>query len=1152
MADLDVTYQMKSDIEHVLTAPDTYIGSVEIAAETKWVFNSEAHAIEQATVEFLPGLLKLFDEAVVNCRDHVIRTKTAGAEHLVTRIEVTIAEDGTITLLNDGNGIDVAKHPTHDLWIPEMVFGHLRTSTNYNREEKRIVGGKNGYGVKVIFIWSADATVETVDHTRGLKYVQQFSNNLDVIHPPKITKAKSAKPYTKITFLPDYARFGLPAGLSDGMRAVMHRRVYDIAAVTDPSVKVKLNGVLLPVRQFHQYVDLYVGPKSTTPRAYEQPNARWEYAVALTPNEEFVHVSFVNGIHTPKGGKHIDYILGQITRKLIEYIDKKKKVRVSPSAIKEQLVLFLRCDLENPTFQGQAKEEMSSPYASFGSRCEVSDKFVEKLANMGVMTRACAINTVKQHKAVERNDGAKTRHVTGVPKLKDAEFAGTAKSHLTTFIITEGDSALASLTSGMTSEDRETFGIWPARGKLLNVRNVVHAKLAGNETYADLKKILGLEANRAYATQEEVDKHLRYSRVRFLTDQDLDGTHIKGLFVNFFHALWPQLAALPGFLGYMNTPIVTATKRNVEHSFYHMSQYHTWQQAEPAAHTWAIKYYKGLGTSSKKEFQRYMRERNFKLFAHTGAASNDAIDMAFNGKRAADRKKWLSNPDEAKEQFVDPELALVPYEEFVNKDLILFSIYNNERNIANVVDGLKTSLRKIVHDAFRRNLTKEIKVAQFSGSVSEHTHYRHGEEALNKSIISLNQTFLGSSNVNLLQPSGQFGTRMMGGSDAAAPRYIFTSLAAHTRLIFPARDDPVLAYQTEDQDVVEPVVFAPIIPTVLVNGSHGIGTGHSSDVPCYNKYQVMDAVAAMLRGETYATPFLPFYETFRGNILPLNANTFLVKGCYVETGPDALIVTELPVGTWTQPYFEWLQKTIALTSDEKEKNPLKEAVKNVVDKSTDEVVEIHVTFHKGKLAELSAQSTGEGTCANAVEKLLHLTDQISTGNMTLFDSNERLRRYDTVQDILQDFFVFRYDVYGKRKVHEVASLKDQASLVGNKLRYIEATLTDRIDLRRKTPEQIEAMLEGDRFDKVEGTYRYLTNLPMDAVSEAKVARLQQEHKALGEQLAATELETVEHAWLAELDALRALFVEEDAARDLAAAATATAPKKVTKKRAPKR
>jgi DNA topoisomerase-2 len=191
--DLSKQYQKKTDKQHILDNPDTYIGSIENVDETLWVFNDASAKIVSSKIHYIPGLYKLMDEAIVNCRDHVIRMiqkhKVDESSKLVSYINVDIGIDGTITMENDGNGIDVAKHPEYNVWIPQMIFGELRTSTNYDKDEKRIVGGKNGFGFKLVLIWSSSGSIETVDHVRGLKYCQTFDQNLDVISEPVITKS---------------------------------------------------------------------------------------------------------------------------------------------------------------------------------------------------------------------------------------------------------------------------------------------------------------------------------------------------------------------------------------------------------------------------------------------------------------------------------------------------------------------------------------------------------------------------------------------------------------------------------------------------------------------------------------------------------------------------------------------------------------------------------------------------------------------------------------------------------------------------------------------------------------------------------------------------------------------------------------------------
>jgi DNA topoisomerase-2 len=753
-------YQQKSDKQHILDNPDTYTGSMEHVDTLMWILDDTNEKIIEKNINYIPGLFKLFDEGVVNCRDHVIRMQQAINDKKentlpVTYIDISISEDGTITMINDGNGIDIAKHPEYNIWIPELIFGHLRTSTNYDKTEKKIVGGKNGFGFKLVLIWSIFGSVETIDHVRGLKYYQEFKNNLDIIEKPVITKCKT-KPYTKIVFKPDYKRLGLD-NLTPDIIALLKKRVYDVGAITDKAIKVKYNSQLIPVKNFQQYIDFYIGQEK---RVYEQDGERWEYAVSISPNHEFNQISFVNGIYTGKGGKHVEYILNQITRKMVDYIDKKKKVKVNPNSIKEQLILFLRCDIENPAFDSQTKDFMNTPQTKFGSACVVSEKFIEKIAKMGVMDAACAITEVKENKASKKTDGSKSKNIRGIPKLTDANFAGTERSKECSIIFCEGDSAKAGIISGLSSEDRNTIGVYPLKGKVMNVRGEIVKKINENKEIAEIKKILGLESGKDYKDINDIHKYLRYSKVLFLTDQDLDGSHIKGLCINLFQCEWPSLTRIEGFIGFMNTPILKARKSNQEKIFYNEGEYEKWKNDANLQNEngWKIKYYKGLGTSTGKEFKEYFQSKKLVAFKHTGLKSDDTIDMIFNKKRADDRKEWLENYD--RNSYLDTSNSLIDYEDFIHKEFIHFSKYDCDRSIPNLMDGLKISLRKILYAAFKKNLHTEIKVAQFTGYVSEQSCYHHGEASLNQAIVGMAQNFVGSNNINLLEPSGQFGTRL--------------------------------------------------------------------------------------------------------------------------------------------------------------------------------------------------------------------------------------------------------------------------------------------------------------------------------------------------------------------------------------------------------
>ena len=1076
-------YVKLSDREHVLHRPGMYLGEVTPCEKT--FFHVHEGKIVERTARVNNGPYKLFDEVIMNARDHAVKGKG------VTYIKVVLdKETGSFSVENDGEGIPVRKHATEEVYIPELIFGHPRTSTNFETSITNCVGGQNGYGVKLAAIWSTHLDIDLVGPTPDGKlahYTQNFTNNLTDISKPVIKPYKKSKAYTKVTFRPDWVRFG--SEFDEPMAAWLQRRVYDLAAVTDKKIKVYHNDVLVPVRSFQEYVDMYLGDKT----AIHEASDRWAYTVAVVDTNEFKQVSFVNGIHTMKGGKHVDYIMNQITTKLSEYIQKKKKLTepVRPALIRSHLFLFLDACIENPTFDSQTKETLTTLPGKFGSKCEVSEKFIEKLARTGLMETVADALKSKDVANAAKTDGRKKRVITGIPKLVDATNAGTAKSRDCTLILTEGDSAKSAVLGGLTDKMREKNGIYPLKGKPINprVRNV-----SENKEIIELKQILGLKNGQVYNAENLHE--LRYGKVLIITDQDLDGSHIKGLLVNMFDTLWPSLIrdSSLGFLGYMNTPIIKARKLSQEKLFYSEQEYHEWETKEDTK-GWKTKYYKGLGTSTSKEFAEYFQEGKSSLVTFEwNDRSADAISKVFDGSRADDRKTWLSAYDPLQAVCMDSKRKKVPFDDFVNEQLVEFSMYDNQRSIPNVMDGLKPSQRKILFACFKKNLTHgEIKVAQLSGYVSEHTAYHHGEASLNGAIVGMAQDFVGSNNVNLLKPIGQFGTRLAGGDDSASERYIFTALHPIARLIYREEDDAVLRYTVDDGLQVEPYYFVPVIPMALVNGSKGIGTGWSTEVSCYNPLEITDLITHLVQGGSSVKEIQPFYRGFKGKIYAAEGTKYVVRGIYVQKDALHYIIEELPVGVWTNRYKEFLDGLVGTV------------VKEYIDHCTDVAVKFDIKL----LAPVEN-----------FEKSFNLAVSKSTNNMHLFNPQHKLLKYADTTAIVEDFMVVRRDFYVRRKDYLQEELSVLLKRATNKVRYIEGVLSGDIELRGLTKDEIVELLKSRGLEELDGDYNYLLNLPMVSVSKEKVATITEEMLVLERKAQLLQATTAEAMWLQDLGELK--------------------------------
>jgi len=441
------------------------------------------------------------------------------------------------------------------------------------------------------------------------------------------------------------------------------------------------------------------------------------------------------------------------------------------------------------------------------------------------------------------------------------------------------------------------------------------------------------------------------------------------------------------------------------------------------------------------------------------------------------------------------------------------------------MDGLKISLRKILFSAFKKNLTTEIKVAQFSGYVSEHSGYHHGEASLNGAIVGMAQNFVGSNNINLFLPNGQFGTRLQGGKDSASERYIFTQLNKLTRAIFPAVDDNILSYLNDDGLLVEPIYYAPIVPMILINGSKGIGTGFSTDIMCYNPLEIIEYIKnKLLLIEDDVPEFIPYYEGFKGEIIKLTEERFLLKGIYEKLAVDKIRVTELPVGYWTEDFKELIESLIEPGVDKTGKK-LPAIIKDYDDMSKDTNVDFTITFAKGKLEELESVK-GDYGC-NGIEKLLKLYTTNTNTNMHLFDSNDILQKYDKVSDIIDTYYEVRLQMYQTRKDYLIDALEKEVVLLTNKANYIRENLEGTIDLRKKKKDEVIEMLETKGYNKIndDTEYRYLVKMPMDSVTEENVERLLDDKTSKEMELEKIKKTSINRMWIAELDNLREHYIE---------------------------
>ena len=1128
-------------VQHVLKIPDTYIGSTEQTVEDHWVYQEEQNKMVKETVTFCPGEYKIFDEILVNALDQYVRIKQKikeGETDLIPVKNIRVSynlEDNSISVQNDGEGISVEKHATENVHIPELIFGHLLTSGNYDKKNK-VTGGKNGYGGKLANIFSTHFILETVDHWNQKKYVQHFRDNMSIKETPIITSCKT-KPYTKITYYPDFAKFNQQSlELTPDIIKLITKRTYDAAAITGNGVNVFLNDKKLECKSFEKYVDLFLEDAN---KLYQEVNDRWAICVAINPSQQFDQVSFVNGITTYQGGKHVEYITNQVTKKLAEYIQKKKKVTVKTSYVKENLFVFIRCLVNDPSFNSQVKEFLTTPISKFGSKCDLDPKFIDKLAKLGLMDLAISLSAFKENKDLKKTDGKKKTTLRGIPKLDDANWAGGPKSKECTLILTEGDSAKSLAISGLSIIGRDKYGVFPLKGKVLNVKGDdknLAKKILENAEITNLKKIIGLQSDKKYQDTSE----LRYGSVMLLTDQDEDGSHIKGLLFNLFQSLWPELFRMNYFTKSMLTPLVKVThnKSKKVQSFYNLSDYEAWKQTDTKG--FSIKYYKGLGTSTPKEAKEYFKALKIVNYIFEDEKSDQSIELAFNKKLADSRKHWLSTYD--RNSVLDYKNMNVTHEDFINKDLKHFSNSDNRRSIPSLIDGLKVSQRKILFCAFKKKLKQEIRVAQFAGYVSENGGYHHGEASLHGAIVNMAQDFVGSNNINLLEPIGQFGSRIMGGSDSAQPRYIHTKIPDIIYHIYQPEDGNVLEYINDDGLKVEPTYYVPIIPMLLVNGSEGIGTGWSTFVPSHNPDDIISNIKKLLKsvkGQEFTREGLdditlpnlqPWYRGFTGEIVKHSEYCYLTYGNYNVSNQSQIQITELPIRSWTDKYKETLESLIIETGKDKKKN---QCLRNYTSQSTDTRVNFTLSMTSDTLEHLTESEHKNTEGQNKVEKTFKLTSKVNTSNMVLYNAEGFLQKYHNANDILRDYFMVRHRLYIKRKDFQLRSLEKELLVLNARVRFILEFIEGTLVIAKKTKQNLIEQLITRKYPHMDytpkeltemdistvmkdGGFDYLIKMPIYNLTLERIAELNQDKDQKTEVFSKLQEMTVEQIWLGEL------------------------------------
>jgi DNA topoisomerase-2 len=1142
-------YEQETDIEHVYNRPDMILSTDEWVERKVDTFDFESKKIVKATTNVPPAVFQLVVEAIANSADHIHRSRLENFPEKPDgepSIEVTM-DRYTITVKNYGLAMPVSVHKKYNVPTPQFLFGNLRSSSNYKGVRTGI--GRNGYGVKAVNIFSEPFEIYIANMAVGSSYYQKWWNRMNEFSEPimKPLKPEETESSVSITFRLNFDRFGFEkdGGYPDVFFGMVAHLVQSISFTT--KVTTKFNDLVFNNQHIMDYASYIYSPESLENSLihYELDHQTEEIVKidgrlvpkirkgkknhVIIPKLETIIIdpssvpdvgvnSFANGMPTDGGGVHVEALLDQIVPRIVKRInavkrkeDQKgkkttrksaasvsskpatvktataskaggsgsKSVGIKSTDVRPSITSLLSVRLLDPKFDSQVKSRLCSPVP----KISISDEKLEPIFKWKFMERLDAILNGLELRALSKTDGRKV----GFIKMEsgfDANDAGTKDWKKCVLILVEGLSAMSYTIDYISQFEngRDIYGVIPLRGKLLNTRKATTKKIAGNKEIADIKRTLGLKEG-----QNNLEG-LRYGKLMIMTDADDDGSHIKGLIANVFDHLYTDLLK-QGFVVDYRTKYLQATKGKQSIDFYTEYEFREWKEHTPNWKTWKLAYFKGLGTSETEDVILDTKKQKIVELDYDENAS-DHFEMIF-GKTGSDgRKKWLEVVRILKKE---PYVLSnkISYSDFFDREFSNYSLMSLSRAIPSMTDGLKHCQRQILWGVMNKWKStsgpyKEMKVAQLASQVATVVAYHHGETSLANALIVMARDFMGSNNLPLLYPKGQFGSRMYGGEDSASPRYVNTYPSKWLYSVFKREDIPILDRIEDEGTLVEPKSFYPIIPIGIVNGVIGVATGYSTSVVNYNPRDVTEYIIWWVNKildptkVNQKTPeIVPSYVGFTGQITlykdaPFDpkSNLFMGDGVKDETGEaispadatsmdeeleeegDAkkkcdiveftgkykydkrnseIKVTELPPGKWSINYNKWLQK-----------QQIEKKIRKFKDKSTKTKAEFWIYGME-----------------DPSPKKLGLVKKVSLSNMVFLDMDGIPVKYKTIQDYIEDFCKYRIKIYEKRKRYILVDMERQIIRQEERLRYIEAVMEEKIivikRLRKDVKEEMTKM-----------------------------------------------------------------------------------------------
>jgi DNA topoisomerase-2 len=1093
--------------EFALQRPEVYYGSVLAAPCRVPVWDASAKALRSDVCHALsPAARRLVKEAFDNCLDNCARGG-------VTYIKAAW-KDGVLVISNDGSTPPVEQNDFGD-WIPTLAFSRFNSGANFDDSEtgaKDVAAtvGMNGLGAKGLNCFATDFTVHVNDSQKV--FAQTWTKNMGETKKPRVRDANEKEKMTtevKISWKPDLARLNSSAA---DVEKVSAWYAFAAAICAPSGVRVFWNGKLVGMRTPQ---DLCKALGGTTPIARAEGKGYSLCVCGRPPTADDaaaddddvsnagagvgLDFGFVNG--TPcSHGTHAKHVLGAVSQIVGAKMKSKNPDATFPlSFVAKHVIVVLVCEVPNPRFDSQAKEVLKTNLSEFGWRFEPQPDFVSAILRGPLV--AAALEAARERE--DREASKLTKKAARGPTVAKHERAHVLGKGTASLFVTEGDSAKNFAVAGISVVGRKNYGVYPIRGKFLNVRGMKPVDVAKNKEASELLGILGLQLNHEYTKAEAL--RLPYRHLVILADQDVDGSHIAGLLMNFVAVCAPSLLrVLPDFVCRFATALIRVRQPGGKQdlSFYTEEAYKAELDAGRAKGV--ASYYKGLGTSSNAQAKEYFRDlkKNTIVIRRDDEVCDDSLDLFFNSKRSDDRKASIAQCESVAP--LDYSLEHTSFAEFVQRELLpSYAKASIERAIPRLEDGLKPSGRKALWAA-RKVLREPISVANAAGKFASLSHYHHRGTAMEGTIVHMAIDYVGAPNVNLFTPLGQFGSRHSHAPASAA--YPKIALEAIADKLFPPADAPVLTYVEDEGVFVEPEVFVGVIPASLCFGGKGIATGWRTELPQFDPKDLVRACelaagADRAACESFAAQMKPFFRGFSGTVVADDKGGWNVCGRYERRG-DELHVLDVPPVKENDAFKEDWSKNFTLLEG---------------DGHTDSA--FHVILKDFEFEKWSSHDD--------IVSALQLSKRVSFDNAFLLYGSATLpKQYKSVYEVLVAHSDARLALYDRRLEHEREKALQASRIARDRARFIRECIDQSIAPLSsfEDDEALSVVLAERGYGKdADGTFKYLSSMPVRSFTVKKMKELNEAAADADRRYDELVKTTANELWTKELKELAAVL-----------------------------